>query len=95
MHSKIRAKSASTRLVAKKEGNLYNEENYFKEMYNQTFKELKELNHEFSNQILFYKNHNHQKKVIELETEKTVAQIKDKQNEFTINVFILLKSVVN
>lgn len=95
MLSKTRAKSASTRVVPNKERNLYYQEDYFKEMYNLTFKELKELNHEYSNLILLFKNLNHQKKVIEIETEKTVAQIKDKQNEFTLNVFILLKSVAN
>ena len=63
------------------------EESFFREIYNTTFKELKELNQKKASVILLNKNLYHQKKTLDIECEKIVSQLKEKESDYYFTVY--------
>ena len=86
MLTRARAKSASNNRISNQEQKLFKEESFNREMYNNTLKELKELNHENAKARSLHKNLYHQKKTLENDSEKIIAQLRDKHNNYSLIV---------
>ena len=67
MSTRLRANSASIIRISNKDPSMIEEESFFREIYNTTFKELKELNQKKASVILLNKNLYHQKKTLDIE----------------------------